>query len=126
MGSQRSGANGEDKVLYVPVGTEILDEDQETLIADLTAVGDRVLLAKGGNGGLETCISNPQPTTTAQIRGLRGLSAPFGCAKTDCGCGSVGVAECGQVHLFAANIQCASQNCGLSVHHALSKSVWWH
>ena len=51
MGSQRSGANGEDKVLYVPVGTEILDEDQETLIADLTAVGDRVLLAKGGNGG---------------------------------------------------------------------------
>ena len=51
MGSQRSGANGEDKVLYVPVGTEILDEDQETLIADLTTVGDRVLLAKGGNGG---------------------------------------------------------------------------
>ena len=51
MGSQRSGAKGEDKVLYVPVGTEILDEDQETLIADLTAVGDRVLLAKGGNGG---------------------------------------------------------------------------
>ena len=51
MGSQRSGANGEDKVLNVPVGTEILDEDQETLIADLTAVGDRVLLAKGGNGG---------------------------------------------------------------------------
>jgi len=51
MGSQRSGANGEDKVLHVPVGTEILDEDQETLIADLTAVGDRVLLAKGGNGG---------------------------------------------------------------------------
>jgi len=51
MGSQRSGANGEDKVLHVPVGTEILDEDQETLIADLTAVGDCVLLAKGGNGG---------------------------------------------------------------------------
>ena len=51
MGSQRSGANGEDKALYVPVGTEILDEDQETLIADLTTVGDRVLLAKGGNGG---------------------------------------------------------------------------
>ena len=51
MGSQRSGANGEDKVLHVPVGTEILDKDQETLIADLTAVGDRVLLAKGGNGG---------------------------------------------------------------------------
>jgi GTP-binding protein len=38
-------------VLKVPLGTEILDEDGETLIADLTAVGQRVLLAKGGNGG---------------------------------------------------------------------------
>ena len=35
----------------MPVGTEILDEDQETVLADMTAVGDRVLLAKGGNGG---------------------------------------------------------------------------
>ena len=51
MGQQRTGKSGEDIVLRVPVGTEILDEDQETLIADLTEVGQRVLLAKGGNGG---------------------------------------------------------------------------
>ena len=51
MGNQRTGASGDDIVLRVPVGTEILDEDQETLIADLTEVGERVLLAKGGNGG---------------------------------------------------------------------------
>ena len=51
MGRQRTGADGKDIVLRVPVGTEILDEDQETLIADLTEVGERVLLAKGGNGG---------------------------------------------------------------------------
>src|SRR5690606_2678505 len=51
MGSQRTGASGDDIVLRVPVGTEILDEDQETLIADMTEVGQRVLLAKGGNGG---------------------------------------------------------------------------
>lgn len=51
MGQARSGANGEDIVLYVPAGTEILDEDQETVIADLENVGERVLLAKGGNGG---------------------------------------------------------------------------
>jgi len=51
MGKQRSGSHGSDKVLQVPVGTEILDEDQETLLADLTKVGDRVLMAKGGNGG---------------------------------------------------------------------------
>ncbi|GHE00466.1 GTPase CgtA [Defluviimonas sp. 20V17] len=51
MGSQRTGKTGEDIVLKVPTGTEILDEDQETLIADLTEPGQRVLLAKGGNGG---------------------------------------------------------------------------
>jgi GTP-binding protein len=51
MGNQRTGADGKDIVLKVPVGTEILDEDQETVIADMTEVGQRVLLAKGGNGG---------------------------------------------------------------------------
>ena len=51
MGRQRTGKTGEDILLKVPVGTEILDEDEETVIADLTEVGQRVLLAKGGNGG---------------------------------------------------------------------------
>jgi GTP-binding protein len=51
MGKNRAGAKGSDVVLKVPVGTQILDEDGETLIADLTEVGQRVLLAKGGNGG---------------------------------------------------------------------------
>ncbi|GAA6178788.1 MULTISPECIES: GTPase ObgE [unclassified Shimia] len=51
MGNQRTGKTGDDIVLRVPVGTEILDEDQETVVADLTEVGQRVLLAKGGNGG---------------------------------------------------------------------------
>src|SRR6056297_3243791 len=50
-GRQRTGADGDDIVLKVPVGTEILDEDQETVIADLTQVRERVLLARGGNGG---------------------------------------------------------------------------
>ena len=51
MGRQRTGRSGEDIVLRVPVGTEILEEDQETVVADLAALGDRVVLAKGGNGG---------------------------------------------------------------------------
>jgi GTP-binding protein len=51
MGRNRTGKDGEDILLRVPVGTEILDEDEETVIADLTEVGQRVLLAKGGNGG---------------------------------------------------------------------------
>lgn len=51
MGQQRTGKSGETVVLRVPVGTEILDEDEETVIADLSKLGDRVLLAQGGNGG---------------------------------------------------------------------------
>ena len=51
MGAQRTGASAEDVVLKVPVGTEILDEDGETVIADLTEPGQRVRLAEGGNGG---------------------------------------------------------------------------
>ncbi|WP_210879005.1 GTPase ObgE [Roseovarius autotrophicus] len=51
MGRQKTGANGGDIVLRVPVGTEILDEDEETVIADMTEVGQRVELARGGNGG---------------------------------------------------------------------------
>jgi GTP-binding protein len=51
MGRNRSGPAGADAVLKVPVGTEILEEDRETLIADLDHAGARVMLAKGGNGG---------------------------------------------------------------------------
>ncbi len=51
MGRQRTGADGVDIVLRVPVGTEILEEDQETVVADLAELGQRILLAKGGNGG---------------------------------------------------------------------------
>ncbi|MBX6374909.1 MAG: GTPase ObgE [Acetobacteraceae bacterium] len=50
-GSDRTGANAPDVVLRVPVGTQILAEDKETLIADLTAPGQRVVVARGGDGG---------------------------------------------------------------------------
>lgn len=50
-GRQMTGGSGDDIVLRVPIGTEILDEDQEDIIADLTIEGHRVLLAQGGNGG---------------------------------------------------------------------------
>jgi GTP-binding protein len=50
-GKDQHGARGSDVVLKVPVGTQVYDEDGETLIADLTKLGERVLLAEGGNGG---------------------------------------------------------------------------
>ncbi len=51
MGQQRTGKTGDDIILRVPVGTEVMDEDEETVIADLVRVGQKVQLARGGNGG---------------------------------------------------------------------------
>jgi GTP-binding protein len=51
MGKNRAGGKGDTIVLKVPVGTEVLEDDQETVVADLTEVGQKVLLARGGNGG---------------------------------------------------------------------------
>tara|TARA_R110002073_G_scaffold252269_1_gene414834 strand:+ start:1546 stop:2580 length:1035 start_codon:yes stop_codon:yes gene_type:complete len=50
-GRDRSGKGGEEVVLQVPVGTQILDEDKEEVLADMTELGQRVLLARGGDGG---------------------------------------------------------------------------
>jgi GTP-binding protein len=51
MGKDRHGANGKNKIMRVPIGTEIYEEDGETLLADLATLGQRVTIAKGGNGG---------------------------------------------------------------------------
>ena len=51
MGRMRAGANSRDIVLKVPAGTQIYEEDNETLIADLPKMGERVRIARGGNGG---------------------------------------------------------------------------
>jgi len=50
-GANRTGADGEDAIIAVPVGTQILEEDGETLIVDLTTPGERVVLLEGGRGG---------------------------------------------------------------------------
>lgn len=51
MGKDMHGANGETIVIKVPAGTQIFEDDKETIVADLTKPGQRVLLAKGGDGG---------------------------------------------------------------------------
>lgn len=51
MGKDRSGLGGEDVVIRVPAGTQILDEDKETILLDLTEPGERIVFLKGGDGG---------------------------------------------------------------------------
>src|SRR5262249_29266293 len=52
MGSSRTGAGAADLYIKVPPGTQIFEEDRETLVADLTQPGEQVVLARGGKGGL--------------------------------------------------------------------------
>ncbi len=51
MGRNRSGAAAKDIIVKVPEGTQILEDDNETLVADLTEIGQRLLIVKGGDGG---------------------------------------------------------------------------
>ncbi|MFP4386310.1 MAG: GTPase ObgE [Alphaproteobacteria bacterium] len=51
QGRNKTGANGSDCVIRVPVGTQILDEDKETVLLDLLEPGERIKFLKGGDGG---------------------------------------------------------------------------
>lgn len=51
MGTSRTGAGGDDMIIKVPVGTQILEEDRDTILADLSSPGDHIVLAQGGGGG---------------------------------------------------------------------------
>jgi len=51
MGKNRSGARGENVIVKIPVGTQIFDEDKETLLSDITESGQKVVIAQGGDGG---------------------------------------------------------------------------
>ncbi len=51
QGTNRTGAGGEDLVIKVPIGTQVLDDDRETVLLDLTEAGQQVMLLRGGDGG---------------------------------------------------------------------------
>lgn len=68
-----TGQKGDDIILKVPVGTQIFEEDNTTLICDLTEVGQRYRLAKGGNGGFGN-LHFTTSTNRAPRRANPGLS----------------------------------------------------
>src|SRR5260221_5154443 len=71
MGKNRAGGRGADAVLKVPEGTQIFEVDGETLIADLTEIGQRVIICKGGNGrfrNLQFTTSTKRPPPRAHAR----------------------------------------------------------
>jgi len=105
MGQNRFGRNGDDIVLRVPVGTEILDEEGEEVIADLTIEGQRVCLAPGGNGGFGN-MHFKSSTNQAPRRanpGQAGIEATIWLRlKLIADCGLLGLPNAGKSTFLAA------------------------
>ena len=81
MGKDRHGANGKSIVLKVPVGTQIFDEDRETLIHDFTELGEKFVSPKAAMAASAMRISNPPPTArrATPIPARKARSAGSGC-----------------------------------------------
>ena len=105
MGRNMTGAKGTDVILRVPVGTQIFEEDNETLICDLTEVGQKFCLAKGGNGGFGnlhfTTSTNRAPRRANP--GLEGLERTIWLRlKLIADCGLVGLPNAGKSTFLAS------------------------
>ena len=109
----------------MPVGTEILEEDGETLVADLTRPGQRVLLAEGGNGGwgnLRFKSSTNQAPRNANP-GQEGVERTLWLRlKLIADAGLVGLPNAGKSTFLAGDLERAAEDRRLSVHHAASRA----
>lgn len=124
MGRNMTGGKGDDVILKVPVGTQIFEEDDETLICDITEIGQRYRLAKGGNGG----FGNLHFTTSTNRAPRRANPGQEGIERTIwlrlkliADAGLVGLPNAGK-STFLASVTAAAEDCRLSVHHAASQS----
>ena len=105
MGRNMTGAKGADVVLRVPIGTQIFEEDNETLICDLTEAGQKFCLAKGGNGGFGnlhfTTSTNRAPRRANP--GLEGIERTIWLRlKLIADCGLVGLPNAGKSTFLAS------------------------
>ena len=119
-GSDRTGAGAPDVVIKVPVGTQIMDDDRETLLADLDAPGKRVCCCRGGDGGFGNAhyksSTNRAPRRADKGwpgRGALGLAA----AQADRRCRAGRAAERRQIHLPRRRLRRAAEDRRLPVHH---------
>ena len=125
MGKNRSGAGGDDIVIALPPGTQVLAEDQETLLADLVKVGDRTRLARGGNGGFGNAhfksSTNQAPRRANPGETGRGANDLVQ-AQADRRRRHCRAAQRGQIDLSRRRQRRQTQDRRLSLHHTHSSS----
>ena len=128
MGQDRHGASGDDVVLKVPVGTQVFDEDKETLLADLTELGERMRARRGGNGGFGNAhfktLDQPGPAPR-QSRPARRGALDLAAAEADRRRRPRRPAERRQVDLPRRGQRGQAEDRRLSLHHAASRSSAW-
>lgn len=123
MGSDKTGAKGDDIIIKVPVGTEIVADDGETVIVDMIKPGQLYMIAKGGDGGRGNAQSDGGQSGAALCRtGLAGRRAlGLAAVESDCRRRAYRYAECGKIDLFVGCDQGAPEDCRLSVYNAASE-----
>ena len=119
-GKVMTGAGGADAIMKVPVGTQIYEEDGESLIVDLATVGMRLRLLRGGNGGFGNHHFK-SATNQAPEFALPGQPAEEKTlhpqAQTDRRCRADRHAQCRQIHFSQPRLCGQAQDRGLSLHH---------
>ena len=121
MGRLRAGANSDDIMLKVPAGTQVFEEDNETLIADLAKLGDRFRIAKGGNGGFGNAYFKsstnraPRHANPGQEGEERWIWLRL---KLIADAGLAGPAQCREIDAARGGLGGQAQDRRLSLHHA--------
>jgi GTP-binding protein len=104
-GQNRTGKSGEDLILNVPLGTQVFEEDNKTLIYDFDKVGDEFVVAKGGKGGLGNTRFKSS-TNRAPRKFTKGTSGEeftiYLQLKTIADIGIIGLPNAGKSSLLAA------------------------